>query len=131
MTRGNQVSAPLARYCYSQGPRRWRTWASTSTAGAGPGGGLMRRPGSTCCSRTGGIPASLTCPAARGPLEQVEGRTADDAVYSLALAAPAWRDAVRVVAIDMCTIYASAVRRMLPAANPRLRVSQSGQNMIV
>ena len=31
-------------------------------------------------------------------------------------AAPAWRDAVRVVAIDMCTIYASAVRRMLPGA---------------
>jgi transposase len=29
---------------------------------------------------------------------------------------PAWRDAVRVVAIDMCTIYASAVRRMLPGA---------------
>ncbi|MGB6579364.1 MAG: transposase [Streptosporangiaceae bacterium] len=44
----------------------------------------------------------------------MEGRTADDAVYWLALAAPAWRDAVRVVAIDMCTIYASAVRRMLP-----------------
>jgi transposase len=31
-------------------------------------------------------------------------------------AAPAWRDAVRAVAIDMCTIYASAVRRMLPHA---------------
>ena len=30
--------------------------------------------------------------------------------------APAWRDAVRVVAIDMCSIYASAVRRMLPGA---------------
>jgi len=29
---------------------------------------------------------------------------------------PAWRDAVRVVAIDMCTIYASAVRRLLPGA---------------
>jgi len=46
----------------------------------------------------------------------VEGRTADDAAYWLALAAPAWRDAVRVVAIDMCTIYASAVRRLLPGA---------------
>ena len=34
-------------------------------------------------------------------------------------AAPAWRDAVRVVAIDMCTIYASAVRRMLPGARDR------------
>jgi transposase len=52
----------------------------------------------------------------QGMLGQVEGRTADDAAYWLAGAAPAWRDAVRVVAIDMCTIYASAVRRMLPHA---------------
>ena len=52
----------------------------------------------------------------QGLLGQVEGRTADDAAYWLAQAAPAWRDAVRVVAIDMCTIYASAVRRMLPRA---------------
>src|SRR5580692_4935537 len=29
---------------------------------------------------------------------------------------PAWRDAVQVVAIDMCSIYASAVRRALPHA---------------
>jgi transposase len=42
----------------------------------------------------------------------VEGRTADDAAYWLAQATPAWRDA----AIDMCSIYASAVRRMLPGA---------------
>jgi transposase len=46
----------------------------------------------------------------------VEGRTADDAAYWLAQAAPAWRDHVQVVAIDMCSIYASAVHRMLPAA---------------
>ena len=52
----------------------------------------------------------------QGLLGQVEGRTADDAAYWLAQATPAWRDAVRVVAIDMCTIYASAVRRMLPGA---------------
>jgi transposase len=52
----------------------------------------------------------------QGLLGQVEGRTADDAAYWLAGAAPAWRDSVRVVAIDMCTIYASAVRRMLPHA---------------
>ena len=52
----------------------------------------------------------------QGLLGQVEGRTADDAAYWLAQAAPAWRDAVRVVAIDMCSIYASAVRRMLPGA---------------
>jgi transposase len=52
----------------------------------------------------------------QGMLGQAEGRTADDAAYWLAGAAPAWRDAVQVVAIDMCTIYASAVRRMLPGA---------------
>jgi transposase len=52
----------------------------------------------------------------QGLLGQVEGRTADDAAYWLAQAAPAWRDAVGVVAIDMCSIYAAAVRRMLPAA---------------
>jgi transposase len=40
----------------------------------------------------------------------------DDAAYWLAQAPPAWRDAVQAVAIDMCAIYASAVRRMLPAA---------------
>ncbi len=49
-------------------------------------------------------------------LGQAEGRTADDAAYWLAQASPAWRDAVQVVAIDMCTVYASAVRRMLPGA---------------
>jgi transposase len=52
----------------------------------------------------------------QGMLGQVEGRTADDAAYWLAGAAPAWRDAVQVVAIDMCTIYKSAVKRMLPQA---------------
>ena len=31
-------------------------------------------------------------------------------------ATPAWPDAVRVVAIDLCTIYASAVHRILPGA---------------
>jgi transposase len=49
-------------------------------------------------------------------LGQVEGRTADDTAYWLAGAPAAWRDAVQVVAIDMCTIYAAAVRRMLPRA---------------
>ena len=52
----------------------------------------------------------------QGLLGQVEGRTADDTAYWLARAAPAWRDAIQVVAIDMCSIYASAVRRMLPRA---------------
>ena len=52
----------------------------------------------------------------QGLLGQVEGRTADDTAYWLAGATPAWRDAVRVVAIDMCAIFASAVRKMLPRA---------------
>ena len=52
----------------------------------------------------------------QGLLGQVEGRTADDTAYWLAGATPAWRDAVQVVAIDMCAIFASAVRRMLPGA---------------
>ena len=52
----------------------------------------------------------------QGLLGQVEGRTADDAAYWLAGATPAWRDAVQVIAIDMCAIYKSAVRRMLPQA---------------
>jgi transposase len=51
-----------------------------------------------------------------GLIGQVEGRTSDDAAYWLAQAPPAWRDAVEIVAIDMCTIYASAVRRVLPGA---------------
>ena len=50
----------------------------------------------------------------QGLLGQVEGRTADDAAYWLHQAGPAWRDQVQVVVIDLCTIYASAVRRMLP-----------------
>ena len=52
----------------------------------------------------------------QGLLRQVKGRTADDAAYWLAQATPAWRDRVEVVAIDMCTIYLAAVRRMLPRA---------------
>ena len=52
----------------------------------------------------------------QGMLGQVEGRTADDAAYWLLSAPAAWRDRVEVVAIDMCTIFASAVRRALPQA---------------
>ena len=52
----------------------------------------------------------------QGMLGQVEGRTADDAAYWLLQAPPAWRDRVEVVAIDMCTVFLSAVRRALPGA---------------
>jgi len=52
----------------------------------------------------------------QGLLGQVEGRSADDAAYWLHQAGPAWRQQVQVVAIDMCSAYAAAVRRMLPHA---------------
>jgi transposase len=52
----------------------------------------------------------------QGMLGQVEGRTADDVSYWLAQAGPAWRCRVELVTIDMCTIFKSAVRRMLPHA---------------
>ena len=47
---------------------------------------------------------------------QVQGRTADDAAYWLALAPSAWRDRIQAVCTGMCSIYLSAVRRALPQA---------------
>jgi transposase len=58
-------------------------------------------------------------PLLEAPLGAVEWLgidTVDDAAYWLAQQRPAWRHAVSIVAIDMCGIYASAVRRMLPHA---------------
>jgi transposase len=52
----------------------------------------------------------------QGMLGQVEGRTADDAAYWLLSAPPTWRDRIEVVAIDMCSVFAAAVRRALPQA---------------
>jgi transposase len=52
----------------------------------------------------------------QGMIGQVEGRTADDTAYWLLLAPAAWRDRVEVVAIDMCSVFLSAVRRALPKA---------------
>jgi len=52
----------------------------------------------------------------QGMLGQVEGRTGDDVAYWLATQPAAWRDQVRYVAIDMCTVFVSAVRRYLPQA---------------
>jgi len=72
--------------------------------------------GSTCCLRTGGTPAFFDLSGDQGLLGQVEGRTADDAAYWMWQAGPARRDAIQVVAIDMCSTYASAARRMLPRA---------------
>ncbi|MEV7238985.1 transposase [Streptomyces sp. NPDC051020] len=52
----------------------------------------------------------------QGLLGQVEGRTAQVVIDWLADRDQAWRDAVRYVAIDMCTIFKSAIRRVLPQA---------------
>jgi transposase len=52
----------------------------------------------------------------QGMLGQVEGRTGDDVAYWLAMHTPAWRDRIRYVAIDMCTVFVSAIRRYLPYA---------------
>jgi hypothetical protein len=52
----------------------------------------------------------------QGMLGQVEGRTADDVAYWLAQQTPAWRDRIRYVAIDMCTVFVAAIRRYLPHA---------------
>jgi hypothetical protein len=60
----------------------------------------------------------------QGLLGQVEGRTADDAAYWMWQAGPRWRDGVEIAAIDMCSIYASAVRRMLPGAGHIEAVAQ-------
>src|SRR5947207_460055 len=50
----------------------------------------------------------------QGLLGQVEGRTAQTVVDWLTAREQAWRDAVSFVAIDMCTIFKSAIRRVLP-----------------
>jgi transposase len=100
----DQAPAPVAHLGideHRRGRPRWRTDEQTGEYL------LLADRWHTCFSDLSG---------GQGLLGQVEGRTADDAAYWLAQAAPAWRDAVRVVAIDMCSIYASAVRRMLPGA---------------
>ena len=52
----------------------------------------------------------------QGMLAQVEGRTGDDVAYWLATQPAPWRDRIRYVAIDMCTVFVSAVPRYLPHA---------------
>lgn len=52
----------------------------------------------------------------QGLLGQVEGRTAQAVIDWLDARDHAWRDAVAFVAIDMCTIFKSAVRQVLPQA---------------
>lgn len=52
----------------------------------------------------------------QGLLGQVEGRTAQVVIDWLAQRGRAWCEQVRYVAIDMCTIFKSAIVRMLPHA---------------
>jgi transposase len=52
----------------------------------------------------------------QGLLGQVEGRNAQVVMDWLTARGQAWRDQVRFVAIDMCTIFKSAITRMLPQA---------------
>ena len=51
-----------------------------------------------------------------GLLGQVEGRTAAAVSAWIEAQSPAWRAAVQVVAIDMCTVFKSAIRTSLPHA---------------
>ncbi|HEY1715269.1 MAG TPA: ISL3 family transposase [Solirubrobacteraceae bacterium] len=51
-----------------------------------------------------------------GLLGQVEGRTAAVVSAWIEAQSPAWRAAVQVVAIDMCTVFKSAIRTSLPHA---------------
>jgi hypothetical protein len=52
----------------------------------------------------------------QGLLGQVEGRNAQAVIDWLAQRGQQWRDAVRFVAIDMCTIFKSAIVQALPHA---------------
>jgi transposase len=52
----------------------------------------------------------------QGLLAQVEGRTTAAVTGWLNGQPASWRDQIRVVAIDMCTVFASAIRTALPTA---------------
>jgi transposase len=54
--------------------------------------------------------------AGQGLLGQVNGRTVDDVAYWLASQSPAWRQRIDYAAIDMCTVFKSAITRVLPKA---------------
>ena len=72
--RGNGMSWPAAHQAFAAAADPLLGQAPAPVAHLGidehrrgrPGGGWMRTPGNTSCSRTGDIPASPACPAARG-----------------------------------------------------------------
>lgn len=102
--------------CCRPSPSRCRRSVSTRSAEASRDGSPTRLPGSGRPPWTVGTSTSSTCPAKQGLLGQVEGRTAQAVIDWLADRDQAWRDAVQYVAIDMCTIFKSAIRRVLPQA---------------
>ncbi len=52
----------------------------------------------------------------QGLLGQVEGRTAKAVTDWITARPPAWREQVRYVAIDMCSVFLCAIRQVLPHA---------------
>jgi transposase len=52
----------------------------------------------------------------QGLLVQVEGRSTAAVAGWLTARPPAWREQIRAVAIDMCTVFKAAVRQVLPHA---------------
>jgi transposase len=52
----------------------------------------------------------------QGLLAQVEGRTTAAVTGWLTARRPAWREQIQAVAIDMCTVFKSAIRQVLPHA---------------
>ena len=72
--RGNGMSWPVAHEAFAAAADPLLEQPPAPVAHLGidehrrgrPGGSWMRTPGSTCCSPTGGTPASSTCPASKG-----------------------------------------------------------------
>src|SRR5207248_452302 len=101
--------------------RRWRCDQRACRRGSVTGAGGAVGPGQRA---TGGWQATVDrwhvgfvdLSAGQGLLGQVEGRNAQVVIDWLTARDQSWRDAVRYVAIDMCTIFKSAIHRALPAA---------------
>lgn len=90
-------------------PAPTSVWASTRPAAAGPS--LASVPSiSVGCAPTPTTPASSTWPAEQGLLGQVEDRTSSCVIDWLQARTPAFRAAIRYVAIDPAAVYAEAIR---------------------
>jgi Transposase len=109
-------SPPMPSECCPLSPIRYGCWVSTRPAGADPGGVRTRTPVSGRWSLTGGTSGSSTSTAGRGLLGQVEGNTSTAVADWLGQRSPAWREQVRYVAIDTCSVFVCAIRQALPKA---------------